>query len=103
MLVMKYNVNISKAMSDKNRLKILEMLSAGEQKVGVVSDKLGVEENLASHHLRVLSGLGFLKSEKRGREVYYRLNNAKIVSMLVDLQKNAVFKYLLKQAVAEAK
>lgn len=103
MLVMKYNVNISKAMSDKNRLKILEMLSAGEQKVGVVSDKLGVEENLASHHLRVLSGLGFLKSEKRGREVYYRLNNAKIVSMLVDLQKNAVFKDLLKQAVAEAK
>lgn len=103
MLVMKYNVNISKAMSDKNRLKILEMLSAGEQKVGVVSDKLGVEENLASHHLRVLSGLGFLKSEKRGREVYYRLNNAKIVSMLVDLQKNPVFKELLKQAVTEAK
>ncbi len=103
MLVMKYNVNISKAMSDKNRLKILEMLSAGEQKVGAVSDKLGVEENLASHHLRVLSGLGFLKSEKRGREVYYRLNNAKIVSMLVDLQKNPVFKDLLKQAVAEAK
>lgn len=100
---MKYNVNISKALSDKNRLKILEMLSAGEQKVGAVSDKLGVEENLASHHLRVLASLGFLKSEKRGREVYYRLNNAKIVSMLVELQKNPVFKDLLKQAVAEAK
>ncbi len=103
MFVMKYNVNISKAMSDKNRLKILEMLSAGEQKVGVVSDKLGVEENLASHHLRVLSGLGFLKSDKRGREVFYKLNAAKIVSMLVDLQKNATFKDILKQAVAEAK
>jgi DNA-binding transcriptional ArsR family regulator len=103
MFVMKYNVNISKAMSDKNRLKILEMLSSGEQKVGVVSDKLGVEENLASHHLRVLSGLGFLKSDKRGREVFYKLNNAKIVSMLVDLQKNATFKDILKQAVAEAK
>lgn len=103
MFVMKNNVNISKAMSDKNRLKILEMLSAGEQKVGVVSDKLGVEENLASHHLRVLSGLGFLKSDKRGREVFYKLNTAKIVSMLVDLQKNATFKDILKQAVAEAK
>lgn len=103
MFVMKYNVNISKAMSDKNRLKILEMLSSGEQKVGVVSDKLGVEENLASHHLRVLSGLGFLKSDKRGREVFYKLNNAKIISMLVDLQKNATFKDILKQAVAEAK
>ena len=90
-------------MSDKNRLKILEMLSEGEQKVGVVSDKLGVEENLASHHLRVLSGLGFLKSDKRGREVYYKLNNAKLVALLVDLQKNKTFKEILKQAVAEAK
>ncbi|MFH1295275.1 MAG: metalloregulator ArsR/SmtB family transcription factor [bacterium] len=96
-------VKISKAMSDKNRLKILEMLSHKEEKVGVVSEKLGVEENLASHHLRVLSGLGFLKSDKRGREVYYRLNHAKIVSLLVDLQKNKTFKELLAQAVAEAK
>lgn len=90
-------------MSDKNRLKILEMLSHKEEKVGVVSEKLGVEENLASHHLRVLSGLGFLKSDKRGREVYYRLNHAKIVSLLVDLQKNKTFKELLAQAVVEAK
>ncbi|MBU0649742.1 metalloregulator ArsR/SmtB family transcription factor [Patescibacteria group bacterium] len=96
-------VKISKAMSDKNRLKILEMLSHKEEKVGVVSEKLGVEENLASHHLRVLSGLGFLKSDKRGREVYYRLNHAKIVSLLVDLQKNKTFKELLAQAVVEAK
>ncbi len=103
MFVMMNFVKISKAMSDKNRLKILEMLSEGEQKVGVVSDKLGVEENLASHHLRVLSGLGFLKSDKRGREVFYKLNNAKLVSLLVDLQKNKTFKEILKQAVAEAK
>lgn len=103
MLIMMNFVKISKAMSDKNRLKILEMLSHKEEKVGVVSEKLGVEENLASHHLRVLSGLGFLKSDKRGREVYYRLNHAKIVSLLVDLQKNKTFKELLAQAVAEAK
>jgi len=103
MLVMMNFVKISKAMSDKNRLKILEMLSQKEEKVGVVSEKLGVEENLASHHLRVLSGLGFLKSDKRGREVYYRLNTAKIVSLLVGLQKNKAFKEIVRQAVAEAK
>lgn len=100
---MRYNAIISKALSDKNRIKILEILSSGEQKVGVVSEKLGVEENLASHHLRVLASLGFLKSDKRGREVYYRLNNPKIVSMLVELQKNPTFKEILKQAVEEAK
>lgn len=87
-------------MSDKNRLKILEMLSDKEQKVGVVSERLGVEENLASHHLRVLSGLGFLKSDKRGREVYYKLNRAKLVSLLTDLQKNKAFKEILQESVA---
>jgi DNA-binding transcriptional ArsR family regulator len=103
MLGMMNFVKISKAMSDKNRLKILEMLSENEQKVGVVSEKLGVEENLASHHLRVLSGLGFLKSDKRGREVYYKLNRPKIVSLLVDLQKNKAFKEILREAVATGK
>lgn len=103
MLGMMNFVKISKAMSDKNRLKILEMLSEKEEKVGTVSEKLGVEENLASHHLRVLSGLNFLKSDKRGREVYYKLNAPKIVSLLVDLQKNKAFKEILQQAVAEAK
>jgi len=96
-------VKISKAMSDKNRLKILEMLSETEQKVGVVSEKLGVEENLASHHLRVLSSLGFLKSDKRGREVYYKLNKAKLVSLLADLQKNKAFREIVEESISTAK
>jgi len=103
MLGMMNFAKISKAMSDKNRLKILEMLSGDEQKVGIVSEKLGVEENLASHHLRVLSGLGFLKSDKRGREVFYRLNKAKIVSLLTDLQRNKAFREILKEAVTPEK
>lgn len=98
MFIMMNFAKISKAMSDKNRLKILEMLSENEQKVGIVSEKLGVEENLASHHLRVLSGLGFLKSDKRGREVYYKLNKIKLVAMLRDLQKNKTFKEIFSEA-----
>ena len=96
-------MKISKALSDKNRLKILDILSNGERRVGEVSDKLSVEENLASHHLRVLSGLGFLKSDKRGREVYYRINRQRMVAMLKDLQKNETFKEIFEEAVSEAK
>ena len=61
---------VSKAMSDKNRLKILQFLSSGQRNVSEVADRLNVEENLASHHLRVLSALGFLRNDKKGREVY---------------------------------
>lgn len=83
---------LSKALSDKNRVKILQYLSDGQKKVSDVADKLNVEENLASHHLRVLSALGFLKSDKKGREVYYRINDTKFIGLVRDLKKSPVFK-----------
>ena len=45
---------VAKALSDKNRLKILQYLGDGQKNVTEVADRLNVEENLASHHLRVL-------------------------------------------------
>jgi ArsR family transcriptional regulator len=80
-------IKVSKAFSDKNRLKILTMLSGGSKNVGEVADSLRVEENLASHHLRVLAGIGFLKSSKKGREVYYSINKDKVDMTLNDIKK----------------
>lgn len=90
---------VSKALSDKNRMKILQMLSDGETNVSTVAENLNVEENLASHHLRVLSAVGFLKNQKKGREVYYRLNKTRLVSLFKDLNKNPAFKEILQEAL----
>ena len=92
---------ISKAFSDRNRIKILKYLSDGAQNVSSVADKLNVEENLASHHLRVLASIGFLKNSKKGREVFYRLNETKFVSLLKDLKKNPAFKDILVKALED--
>jgi len=92
---------VSKALSDKNRLKILQFLSDGQKNVTDVADKLNVEENLASHHLRVLCALGFLKNDKKGREVYYRINENKFISLVKDIKKNTAFRNLLIQALKE--
>lgn len=83
-------LKVSKAFSDKNRLKILTMLSNGSKNVGEVADSLRVEENLASHHLRVLASIGFLKSSKKGREVYYSVNKDKVDTTLNDIRKEIV-------------
>lgn len=96
-------LNVSKAMSDKNRIKILQMLSSSENNVSFIADSLNVEENLASHHLRVLSGLGFLKSNKKGREVFYKLNKTKLITLLKDLKRNPAFLEILKEALADKK
>lgn len=89
---------VSKALSDKNRIKILQMLSDGETNVGAVAEYLNVEENLASHHLRVLAAVGFLKNNKKGREVFYRLNKTRLVTLFKDLNRNPVFKEILQEA-----
>jgi len=94
---------VSKAFSDKNRIKIVSFLSEGQKNVSEVADKLNVEENLASHHLRVLAALGFLKNDKKGREVFYRINDTKFVSLIKDLKKNPIFKDLLMRALEEDK
>jgi len=90
---------VSKAFSDQNRLKILDFLSDEPKNVGQVAEKLNVEENLASHHLRVLASLGFLKNSKKGREVYYKLNESRFIALIKDLKKNPAFKEILLKAL----
>ena len=94
---------LSKALSDKNRVKILQILSGGDLRVGDVANYLDVEENLASHHLRVLSSLGFLKNNKRGREVYYRINKTRMIAILQDLCKSDVFREIFEEALVSVK
>jgi ArsR family transcriptional regulator, arsenate/arsenite/antimonite-responsive transcriptional repressor len=91
----------SKAFSDKNRIKIIDYLTAGQKNVSEIADRLNVEENLASHHLRVLASLGFLKSDKKGREVFYRLNETKFITLIKDLKKNSAFKDIFLKSVEE--
>jgi len=91
---------VSKAFSDRNRLKILQYLGSGQRNVGEVAEKLNVEENLASHHLRVLASLGFLKNDKKGREVFYKINKEKLVSLFKDLSRNPSFKEVFKEVMS---
>lgn len=95
------NFRISKALSDRNRIRILEMLGEGDMKVSDVADSLDVEENLASHHLRVLATLGFLKSNKRGREVYYRINKTRFTTIIKKALKTKAFRDILNEALSE--
>jgi len=92
---------VSKAFADNNRLKILKFLSDGQKNVTDVAENLKVEENLASHHLRVLADLGFLQSDKKGRQVFYKLNEKKFVSLIKDISKNPAFKDILESALNE--
>jgi ArsR family transcriptional regulator len=90
---------ISKSLAEKNRLLIIDLLFKESLKVSEVAEELEIEENLASHHLRVLNKNGLVKSVKKGREVFYSINRNKFMSVIKQLIKKPYIKEMVKEAI----
>jgi ArsR family transcriptional regulator len=68
---------VLKALSDQNRLKILDVLLQGVSCNCELNDQLGLPPNLLSHHLRVLREAGLVTSRRDvidGRWIYYEVD-----------------------------
>ena len=65
---------ICKAMSDPNRLRIIEMLTQGEKCGCRLLEELQVTQPTLSHHMKVLSDCGLVSSRKNGRWHHYSIN-----------------------------
>lgn len=61
------------ALSDEKRLRILEILGAGECCVCDLTDTLEVGQSLLSFHLRTLRDAGLVSARRDGRWMYYSL------------------------------
>ena len=66
-------MNITKALSDENRIRALMALRDGELCVCQITELLGLAPSTISKHLSVLFQAGLLESRKQGRWMYYRL------------------------------
>lgn len=66
-------VNIAKALSDENRVRIVCALSQGELCVCQIQELLGLAHSTTSKHLSVLANAGLLEVRREGRWSYYRL------------------------------
>jgi len=66
--------NICKAMSDANRLRILEMLTSGEKCACKLLEELKVTQPTLSHHMKVLHESGLVRARKEGKWQYYSIN-----------------------------
>ena len=65
---------ICKAMSDANRLKVIEMLTQDEKCGCELLDELQVTQPTLSHHMKVLGDRGLVSSRKDGKWSYYTIN-----------------------------
>ena len=60
-------------LADPTRLAVVEVLLAGPRKVKEINQRLGVAQNLLSHHLRVLRETALVTSCRDGKGVTYAL------------------------------
>ncbi|MDD2903285.1 MAG: metalloregulator ArsR/SmtB family transcription factor [Syntrophales bacterium] len=65
-----------KAVSDKIRWTVIEMLMDGPKTVGELAKELGVEHSLLSHHLKILRNGGLVESSRAGKSVICKLTDA---------------------------
>ena len=83
-------LNITKAMSDENRIRALMMLAGGELCVCQIIEMLGLAPSTVSKHMSILRQAGLVETRKEGRWIYYRLadrNTPKACEILNWLQK----------------
>ena len=81
------NAKIIKALSDPNRLKIIDILSCGEKCACDLLEGFEFTQPTLSHHMKVLADCGIVDSRKDGLWSYYSLNNSncnKIILFLMD-------------------
>ena len=68
--------------ADPTRLAILESLLDGERSVGEIAQTTETSLANVSAHLACLAGCGLVQGEKRGKYVYYRLQERRVRDLM---------------------
>ena len=71
-----------KALANRGRMSIINLLETGARNVNQIADDLELDQTLVSHHLRCLSFCGFVASERNGKSRTYSLNKETISPLL---------------------
>jgi len=66
-------LNITKALSEENRVRALMMLTGGELCVCQIIEMLGLAPSTVSKHMSILRQAGLVQVRKQGRWMYYSL------------------------------
>lgn len=65
-------------MSDKTRLKIINLLESGNLCVGHIAETLNMTQSAVSHQLAIMKRLNLIKAKKDGRNTIYSLSDEHI-------------------------
>lgn len=66
--------SLCKALSDSNRLQIVQLLTHGEMCACKLLEQFNITQPTLSHHMKLLCECGLVISRKEGKWNYYSLN-----------------------------
>jgi len=96
-------MNITKALGDENRVRILLVLRGGELCVCQITELFGLAPSTISKHLSILHRAHLVESRKEGRWIYYQLprRSEVVVQQTLDWMMQAVADH--PQAIKDAR
>jgi DNA-binding transcriptional ArsR family regulator len=78
-----------RALSDPNRLRIIELLSAGELYAQEVVGRLGIAQSAVSRHLALLERAGVIRVRPHGGMKYYAVNCERMDALADALRRSS--------------
>ncbi len=75
-----------KALSDKTRREILNILKKGDMTAGDIAEKFAMTQATVSHHLSVLKEAGLIDDRREGKYIMYELNTSVIEEIMIWLK-----------------
>ena len=66
--------SIFKALSDENRIKIVDLLWDGEMSARRLLNALSISQSTLSHHMKILCDSGIVMGRKVGNWTYYQIS-----------------------------
>ncbi len=80
---------IGKALSNPNRLQLMELLAQGERGVDALAKVAGLSTANASQHLQQLKQAGLVNTRKVGLNVYYVLSGDDVLELFLSVRQVA--------------
>ena len=76
------NDKVFKALADKTRRKIIDLLKIKEMTAGEIAEHFNVSKPTISEHLKILRNADLIQSERDGQFIIYFLNTSVLEDLL---------------------
>lgn len=81
-------VEFAKALADETRQKIMALCCCQWVSVNDIVEKLDVAQPTVSHHLKILKNAGLVKSERKGKQVLYTIDQERLAQGCCQVAEN---------------